>query len=98
MDKTDIAALRRLLKKHQRQKEPQCRYEWQVQVHRPVEQILAIIQNRQNPRYEPPVEEPYTVTANFTTLEEARSYALLVTIRGLNCTIRNNWTGAEHAE
>lgn len=95
MDDIDIRALRQQLK---RQYLAQTVYEWRVQIHRPVEQILEIIQNRQNPDYKQPEPEPYTVTANFTTLEEARSYALLTRVRGFSCTITNNWTGRDYAE
>lgn len=98
MENTDIQRLRRLLKRVNHRQRTQAVYEWRVQVHRPVEQILELIQNRNNPHYKPAPPEPYTVTANFTSLEEARSYALLARVRGISCTIINNWTGEDYAE
>lgn len=87
--------LLRALKKRTRERQV---YEWRVQIHRPVEDILEMIQNRANPDYRAPEPRPYTVTANFTTLSEAQDYALMVRLNGLQCAITNNWTGDEYDE
>ena len=87
--------LLRALKKRRGEREL---YEWRVQIHRPVEDILEMIQLRSNPDYKPAEPKPYTVTANFTTVEEARNYALMVRLQGLQCAITNNWTGEEYDE
>lgn len=72
-------------------------YEWRVQMHRPVEDILDMIQNRHNPDYKPK-NEPYTVTANFHTLDEAKEYAYMARLKGMCCSISNNWTGDNYDE
>lgn len=68
-------------------------FEWRVQVHIPVEDVLSMVQNRNNPLWRKPTPEPYTVTANFDTLQQAQEYAYMVRLRGKACTITNNWTG-----
>ena len=71
-------------------------YEWRVQINYPLERILAMIRNRiETERAEP---TPYTVTANFITLQEALDYAYMVRLKGNLCTIYNNWTGEEYEE
>jgi hypothetical protein len=72
-------------------------YEWRVQIHRPVEEILDMIQNRSNPDYQP-TKEPYAVTANFHTVDEAVAYAYMARLRGMRCEVINNWTQDTYAE
>ena len=87
--------LLRALKKRTRER---IAYQWRVQIHRPIEEILEIIQNRANPDYQAPPPEPYTVTANFNLLSEAADYACMVRLKGYQCSIMNNWTGNEFNE
>ena len=69
-------------------------YEWRVHIHMPVEDVLDMVQNRHNPEWNAKRKnQPYTVTANFATLEEAEHYAYMCRLNGKNCSINNNWTG-----
>lgn len=86
---------RDILRALKKRKTQRLEYEWQVQVHIPVETVLAMIQNRHNPEWRLP-KEPYTVSANFDTLAAAQEYALMVRLTGRLCTIKNNWTGDEY--
>lgn len=83
--------LKALKSRHERNKSQP--YEWRVHVHIPVEDVLDMVQNRNNPNWRKPTPEPYTVTANFETLAEAQEYAYMVRLRGKICSINNNWTG-----
>lgn len=91
----DIDDERDLLKalKAKRLQNKQATYEWRVHVHKPVEEVLDIVRNRNNPNWVKPTAEPYTVTTNFSTIEEAQAYACMVRLRGKICSINNNWTG-----
>lgn len=73
-------------------------YEWRVQMHLPVEKILQMIQNRGNPDFVAPEPQPYTVTANFHTVDEAVAYAYMARLKGMRCEIMNNWTQEIYAE
>lgn len=74
-------------------------FEWQVHIHMPVEDVLAMIQNRYNTEWTlKRKQQPYTVTANFETLDEARQYAYMARLAGRICTINNNWTGEVYDE
>lgn len=73
-------------------------YEWRVQIHKPVDEILQMIRDRSDPNFKQPTPIPYTVTANFITIEEAVEYAYMVRLRGLRCGIYNNWTGQDYEE
>lgn len=79
--------------KKQRNRQIGAEYEWRVHIHKNVDEILDMIRNKDNPNYRKPEEQLYTITANFKTIEEAREYAYMVRLRGLNCSINNNWTG-----
>jgi hypothetical protein len=92
MDEDDKRDLLKALKARRLQNK-QSAYEWRVHVHKPVEEVLDIVQNRHNPLWKPPKPEPYTVTANFATIEEAQEYACMVRLKGKVCSINNNWTG-----
>jgi len=89
---------REILKKLKQRTKERMTYEWRVQIHRPIDDILEMIQRRHDPEYQAQAKEPYTVTANFTTLKEAQEYACMVRMRGLSCGISNNWTGDEYKE
>ena len=88
---------REILKALKKRTRERMAYEWRVQIHRPVEEILDMIQNRHNPDYKSS-REPYTVTANFNSLLEAQEYAYMARLKGMQCAIMNNWTGDEHQE
>ena len=92
MDEEDSKRLFSALKKH-RNKQQQNTYEWRVHVHKNVDEILAMIRNKDNPEYKKTITEPYTITANFETVAQAQEYAYMVRLRGLRCSINNNWTG-----
>ena len=92
MDADDERDLLKALKVRKLQNK-QNAYEWRVHVHKPVEEILDIVQNRNNPNWVKPTPEPYTVTANFATIKEAQEYAYMVRLKGKVCSINNNWTG-----
>jgi len=93
MDDEDSKRLFKALKKR-RNKQQENTYEWRVHVHKPVDEILDIIRNKNNPEWVKPVPEPYTITSSFETLAEAQEYACMVRLKGKVCSINNNWTGA----
>lgn len=88
---------RDILKALKKRSKTQVVYQWRVQINRPVGEILEIIQNRHNPDYLPK-KEPYAVTANFHTIDEAVSYAYMARLKGMTCAIMNNWTGEYYNE
>ncbi len=89
---------RELLKKLKQRTRERVKYEWRVQVHQPVEDILDMIQHRHDPEYQARPREPYTVSANFDSLVDAKQYAYMATLKGKRCSIMNNWTGDEYTD
>lgn len=90
---------RELLKALQERTRERCAYEWRVHIHMPVEDVLDMVQNRYNAEWQAKRKnQPYTVTANFETLEEAEHYAYMVRLTGRRCSINNNWTGAVYQD
>lgn len=88
--------LLKILKQRQTQR---MQYEWRVHVHLPVEDVLAMVQNRSNPEWQAQRrKEPYSDTENFATLIEAQKYAMMVRLAGRMCSINNNWTGDVYEE
>lgn len=81
--------------KRKRNRQVGAEYEWRVHIHKNVDEILEMIRNKDNADYKSQPQEPYTITANFQTLEQAQEYAYMVRLRGLRCSINNNWTGEQ---
>lgn len=85
---------REILKALKQRTRERMTYEWRVHIHMPVEDVLDMVQNRHNKEWQAKrKQEPYTVTSNFATLNEAQEYAYMVRLRGKSCSINNNWTG-----
>lgn len=85
---------RDILKSLKKRTKERSIYEWRVHIHMPVEDVLDMIQNRHNLEWQAKRKnQPYTVTANFATLDEAKEYAYMCRLNGRSCSINNNWTG-----
>lgn len=90
---------RDILKALNQRVQERCQYEWRVHIHMPVEDVLDMVQNRYNAEWQAKRKnQPYTVTANFSTLDEAKEYAYMVRLTGRRCSINNNWTGDVYEE
>jgi len=57
-------------------------YAYTVEISIPVEYVLDMIQNRNNPAWTPPAKTPYSVTQSFDDLAEAEHYMTMSRLAG----------------